>query len=105
MSPRKQIDQGNDRRVSGRLRTIPQLVSDDIRRQIVEGSLLPGDPLPSERELLEAFGIARPTLREAMRILEAETLIRTHRGPRGGATVRAPDSQVVIRQAGVLLQL
>jgi DNA-binding FadR family transcriptional regulator len=88
-----------------RVRTMPQLVSDDLRRQIVEGGLKPGDPLPPERELMESFGISRPTLREAMRILEAESLIQTQRGSKGGAVVRTPDPLVVVRQASVLLQL
>ena len=90
-----------------RVRTMPQLLADDIRRQLVDGSLKPGDPLASaEQELLmDSYRVARPTLREAIRILEAESLIETHRGKNGGVIVRAPDPKVVIRQVGVLLQL
>ena len=87
------------------LRTMPQLLSDDIRRQIIEGSLNPGDALPSEKELMHQYGVSRPTLREAMRVLAAESLIETRRGGNGGARVREPDPDVVIRQVGVLLQL
>jgi GntR family transcriptional repressor for pyruvate dehydrogenase complex len=84
---------------------MPQMLADDIRRRLVAGELLPGQPLPPERELLETYGVARSTLREAVRILEAESLVQTIRGVNGGVVVQAPDPQVVIRQVGVLLQL
>jgi GntR family transcriptional regulator, transcriptional repressor for pyruvate dehydrogenase complex len=84
---------------------MPNMLADDIRRQLVAGELLPGQALPPERELLQAYGISRPTLREALRILEAESLVEMVRGPKGGITVRAPDPVVVVRQVGVHLQL
>jgi DNA-binding FadR family transcriptional regulator len=86
-------------------RTMPQVLSDDIRRQIIEGALNPGDPLPAEKDLMQQYGVSRPTLREALRVLAAESLIETRRGGNGGARVREPDPGVVIRQAGLLLQL
>jgi DNA-binding FadR family transcriptional regulator len=54
---------------------------------------------------MEQFGVSRPTLREAFRILEAETLISVRRGSRGGAQVMAPDPSVAARYIGVLLQV
>lgn len=51
------------------------------------------------------FGVSRPTLREAFRILEAEALIRIRRGPGGGARVVSPDLAVAARYAGLLLQV
>src|SRR5579863_6057437 len=84
---------------------MPNMLADDIRMQLVSGELVPGQPLPPEKELLQAYGISRPTLREAVRILEAESLVETVRGPKGGITLRAPDPVVVIRQVGVHLQL
>ncbi|MHA6482151.1 FadR/GntR family transcriptional regulator [Paenibacillus sp. strain BS8-2] len=50
-------------------------VIDQIKSLILEGNLAPGDVLPTERELSQAFGISRGTLREAFRILEREGLI------------------------------
>ncbi|OUV33005.1 MAG: hypothetical protein CBC48_07345 [bacterium TMED88] len=81
-----------------------ELVAARVRRQIVRGELKEGDPLPSEAELMADFGISRPTLREAFRILEAESLISVTRGSRGGARVHAPDIRVAARYAGLLLQ-
>jgi DNA-binding FadR family transcriptional regulator len=84
---------------------MPQMLADDIRKRLVAGELVPGEPLSPERELMETYGVSRPTLREAIRILEAESLVETIRGPKGGVIMRAPNPIVVIRQVGVLLQL
>ena len=51
-----------------------ELIATLYRRQIVRGELRPGDTLPSEQQLMGQFGVSRPTLREAFRILEAEDL-------------------------------
>lgn len=55
-------------------------VIEQIKEMIIEGNLKPGDLLPTERELAQAFGISRGTLREAFRILERETLIEVKPG-------------------------
>lgn len=55
-------------------------VIEQIERLILEGNLSPGDVLPTERELAQAFGISRGTLREAFRILEREGLIEARPG-------------------------
>ena len=47
------------------------LVAAGIRRRIIAGELQPGDRLPSEAEMMRSYEIARPTLREALRLLEA----------------------------------
>lgn len=52
----------------------------EIEKIILEGNMAPGDVLPTERELAQAFGISRGTLREAFRILEREGLIETRPG-------------------------
>jgi GntR family transcriptional regulator, transcriptional repressor for pyruvate dehydrogenase complex len=82
-----------------------ELISSHLRRQIVRGELKPHDALPSEAELMGQFGVSRPTLREAFRILETENLITVRRGARGGAQVTAPDLSVAARYVGVLLQI
>ena len=75
-----------------------------IRQRIASGELREGDSLPPESELVAEFKVSRPTLREAFRVLEAEGLITIARGAKGGARVHEPDSQVVTRYAGLLLE-
>ena len=58
-----------------------------IRDEIVEGRLIVDQRLPSEAELAEHFNVSRPTVREALKRLAAQALIRTQRGATGGAFV------------------
>ncbi len=59
-----------------------------IRDAIVEGRMIVDERLPSEAELAEQFNVSRPTVREALKRLAAQSLIRTQRGAFGGAFVR-----------------
>ncbi|WP_447762511.1 FadR/GntR family transcriptional regulator [Sphingopyxis panaciterrae] len=81
-----------------------ELVADQIRAQIVRGELNEGDSLPPEGTLMATLGISRPTLREAFRILEAESLISVVRGSRSGARVHRPSTELVSRYAGYVLE-
>jgi len=65
-------------------------VAEQIKTAIFDGLLEPGDSLPSERELSETFGVGRPTIREALRILHVMGLINISAGIRG-STVREID--------------
>ncbi|TVT17441.1 FadR family transcriptional regulator [Amycolatopsis acidiphila] len=80
------------------------MVAAQLRRQIVTGELKEGDALPPESALMAQFGVSRPTLREAFRILESEQIIQIRRGARGGAHVLVPDAAAAGRYAGTLLQ-
>ncbi|GAA4647539.1 FCD domain-containing protein [Pontixanthobacter gangjinensis] len=81
-----------------------ELVANSIRRRIIQGDLCEGDTLPPEAQLMEQFGISRPSLREAFRILEAERLITVKRGSRSGARVSLPKVESVSRYASYYLQ-
>lgn len=81
-----------------------ELVARTIRRAIVTGALQTGDMLPPEAQLLEEHGVSRPTLREALRILESEGLLTVERGARGGARVSRPTASIVAQAAGIALQ-
>jgi GntR family transcriptional regulator, transcriptional repressor for pyruvate dehydrogenase complex len=87
-----------------RLREKPQRIADELRRLIVSGKLAEGDSLGHEPELVERFGVSRPSLREALRILEAEGLITVVRGMLGGIIVHEPDERMTARTAALVLQ-
>ncbi|WP_040511307.1 FadR/GntR family transcriptional regulator [Gordonia soli] len=82
-----------------------ELVARKLRSMIVDGELAAGDHLPNEAELMELFSVSRPTLREAIRVLEAERLVEVRRGSRSGAKVCVPGPEVVARPASLLLEL
>lgn len=82
-----------------------EIIADQLRSRIVRGVLKKGDALPTEVELVKQFGVSRPTLREAFRILESESLIVVRRGSRGGVLVSAPETSVAARDFGLLLQM
>ncbi len=58
-----------------------------IRDEIISGRLIVDARLPSEAELSDQFDVSRPTVREALKRLAAQSLIRTQRGATGGAFV------------------
>ncbi|MCA0926942.1 FadR/GntR family transcriptional regulator [Ruegeria profundi] len=62
-------------------------IAQAIRDAIVSGELIVDERLPSEAELSEQFQVSRPTVREALKLLAAQSLIRTQRGASGGAFV------------------
>lgn len=82
-----------------------EIVAESIRVQVARGELRPGDRFPTEDELMEIFGIARTTLREALRILEAEGLVTVLRGRHGGPRVTSPTVDHVAKVFALLLQL
>ena len=71
-----------------RVRTY-ELVLERIETQIVSGELRAGQRLPPERELAELLGVSRPAVREALRVLEAQGVVRSQvgQGPGSGTTI------------------
>lgn len=80
-------------------RSRPVRVADAIKDWVVEQGLHPGDRLPGEAEMITRFGMSKGTIREAMRILQAQGLITTKTGPGGGSFV----GEVSRERAGALL--
>ncbi|MGI3171528.1 FadR/GntR family transcriptional regulator [Pseudooceanicola sp. C21-150M6] len=68
-------------------RSRPVAVADAIKDWVVSQGLRGGDRLPGEAEMMERFGRSKGTIREAMRILEAQGLVKTRTGPGGGSFV------------------
>lgn len=90
---------------SGDSRKAHAVVADELRRRIVAGELVEGQALPPEEELTVQFGVARTTLREALRVLESQGLIAIRRGRGGGPVVTHPDLGPVSTALSTSLQL
>lgn len=82
----------------------PKQIAEELRRLIITGGLDEGDLLGTEGDLLERFDVSRPSLREALRILEADGLISVMRGALGGVVVHRPDQRMTARAAALVLQ-
>lgn len=81
-----------------------EVIADELRRSIVHDGH-PGDYLMAERSLIERYAVSRPTVREALRILEFEGLVEIRRGIRGGAVVREPAVEDLAFRVALFLQL
>jgi len=64
-----------------------QRVVEQIEHAILSGEIRPGQHLPSERDLMVQFSVSRPTVREALRVLQSQGLIASKPGGRGGPQV------------------
>lgn len=63
------------------------VIADQIKQWIVKHNLRPGDRLPSEKVLTETFEVGKASVREALKSLEVQGLIRTSTGPTGGSFI------------------
>jgi DNA-binding FadR family transcriptional regulator len=73
-----------------RVRKAYEQVYDQLRDLIMSGELARGQRLPNELMLAQEFGVSRGTVREALRVLAANNLIRTAKGASGGSFVTLP---------------
>ncbi|GLZ02734.1 hypothetical protein Acsp03_02010 [Actinomadura sp. NBRC 104412] len=83
---------------------LAELIADKLRRRILTGRLPDGALLPNQDSLLAEFKISKPSLREALRILEAEGLITVRRGNVGGAYVHRPQARHAAYSLSLVLQ-
>lgn len=67
-------------------------VADELENMIRQGELMVGDPLPSERDLMETFAVGRPSIREALAKLSRKGLVRIRSGERTLVTRPSPDA-------------
>ena len=90
---------------NGRTKTpkTAMLLAQRIVGEIADRGLEPGSALPPEREMLEEYGVARGTLREALRFLEIQGVIRIKTGPGGGPTVDTPSFRPLASTLSLLL--
>jgi len=81
-----------------------EVVAAALRRRIILGELQEGDVLPPEDILLADLGVSKPTLRQAIRILESESLVTVRRGARGGIHVSVPRIETAAGYAATVLE-
>lgn len=96
--------EGSPRRTQLRQPRLAEVVASVLRDRIIDGELTDGDVLPKQDELLEEFRISRPSLREALRILESEGLLTVRRGNVGGSVVEVPTAESSAYMFGLVLQ-
>jgi GntR family transcriptional repressor for pyruvate dehydrogenase complex len=89
----------------GARRKTHAVLADDLRARILNGELAEGERLPVEGELMVEFGVARTTLREALRVLESQGFITIRRGRGGGPIVNHPPLTSISIPLATTLQL
>jgi GntR family transcriptional repressor for pyruvate dehydrogenase complex len=80
------------------------VLANELRERILSGEFVEGTPLPPERELVVQTRMSRSTVREALRILEVQGLIRIKAGRAGGAFVQQPREESVARSLELLIR-
>jgi len=78
-------------------------IYEQVRQKILSGDLKPGEKLPPERDLIDMFERSRPTVREALRMLESKNYITISRGR--GTTVNKPSTDEAERTLNSLVRL
>jgi DNA-binding FadR family transcriptional regulator len=91
-------------RIQLRQPRLAEMVADVLRKRILSGELADGSLLPKQEELIEGFNVSKPSIREALRILETEGLITVQRGNVGGAVVHVPQTSSAAYMLGLVLQ-
>ena len=84
---------------------MPVLLAEAIADAIVSRGLRPGDRLATEAEMIAEYEVGRATLREALRILEAQGVIEIRVGSGGGPFVASPDTHRLARMLSLLLRM
>lgn len=80
------------------------VVASALRREIIRNELYNEERLPTEAELMAKYGVSRPSLREALRVLESEKLVVVRRGNQGGVKACRPDIAVAANYLGLVMQ-
>src|SRR6201997_5297886 len=80
------------------------VLASQLRERILSGELAEGAPLPAERELVKQTQMSRATVREALRILEVQNLVRVRAGRAGGAFVQRPTTNGMASSVSMLIR-
>lgn len=76
----------------------------ELRERILSGELVEGTALPAERELVKQTQMSRATVREALRILEVQNLVRVRAGRAGGAFVQRPTTKSMANSVTLMIR-
>jgi DNA-binding FadR family transcriptional regulator len=82
-----------------------EYVAQRLLDRIITANLAPGSSFGTEADLLQQFDVSRPTLRESLRILEAQGVLELRPGPRGGIIVTKPGTDILAHGLSVYLRL
>ena len=80
------------------------VLANELRERILSGEYPEGTPLPPERGLVVQTRMSRTTVREALRILEVQGLIRIKAGRAGGAFVQKPGEESIASSLDLLIR-
>ncbi len=83
---------------------IAETTAQQIGERILRDRLREGDALPNERDMMAELSVGRTTLREALRLLETQGVLRIKPGPGGGPVVRRPEPADLVGPMSLLLQ-
>jgi len=81
------------------------VLAKNIVREIGRRGLAPGDKLLSEQKMVERYGVARGSLREALRFLELQGVVRIKSGPGGGPVIETPNGRHFASTLALMLQM
>lgn len=80
------------------------VLAEELRERILTGKLAPGQTLPPERDLVEQTNMSRATVREALRMLEIQGLLRIRAGRGGGAFVRQQGNDALVNSVELFVR-
>jgi GntR family transcriptional repressor for pyruvate dehydrogenase complex len=80
------------------------VLANELRERILTGEFAEGAALPPERELVTQTGMSRATVREALRILQVQGLVRIKSGRSGGTFVQRPGRDAVAKSVSLLIR-
>src|SRR6202040_3735301 len=80
------------------------VLANELRERILNGELAEGVSLPAERDLVKQTQMSRATVREALRILEVQNLVRIKAGRAGGAFVQRPTTKSMANSVNMLIR-
>jgi GntR family transcriptional regulator, transcriptional repressor for pyruvate dehydrogenase complex len=79
-------------------------VAVQIEESIIQGEFKPGEKLPSERELEDILGVSRSTIRQSLRILGQQNILKITTGAKGGAFVSEITPDIISKSISLLIR-